>query len=427
MNPGLNMAHNDIRALASTATSCRSVMEHVIPDWLQETKDKITESNEWRDLSSELFTAVQQQLKEHKVLFYTDLSDEEKAVVMDRASALIRHGENYEALNRRVSSILNRQLNIHSSKLTESEKKTKTEKLLEFAAEGSASLLRRWPDQKSRVRVCFNRQFPPVLRAEVWKLCLSFRRYATEYLDTVKRSRIQAVSSRDLEIGQKCEAILKSRDCKRYGVLSENPVFMTTMKSVLSWYHLKRGGIELSEPDYMLSIPLVSAVLEVSSIRAGDAVSDNIVSVIIEMYLLLLDKRTKAMLDLSDQENKFAANSVAQQVEALVNGIDSQFCLSLQSALTTSSTPATPEQSPLDASREQVPFYKRLRNLLHPVVRRLFVGYLSMDVVCFVWDQLVIVIDGLLDDCLAYFCATLLLLLKNNLRKCQSVGKLIEY
>ena len=291
----------------------------VIPDWLQETKDKITESNEWRDLSSELFTAVQQQLKEHKVLFYTDLMDEEKAVVMDRASALIRHGDNYKALNRRVSSVLDRQLNCHSNKMTENEKKTKTEKLLEFAAEGSAALLCRWPDQKSRVRVCFNREFPPVLRAEVWKLCLSCRRYATEYLDNVKRNRIETVSSRDLEIGQKCEAILKSRDSKRYGVLSANPVFVTTMKSVLSWYHLKRGGVELSEPDYMLSIPLVSAVLEVSGIGAEDAVSDNVISVIIEMYLLLLEKRTKAMLDLSDQVSAVWVKNELLQILELQN------------------------------------------------------------------------------------------------------------
>ena len=47
-----------------------------------------------------------------------------------------------------------------------------------------------------------------------------------------------------------------------------------------------------------------------------------------------------------------------------------------------------------------------------------------MEVVCFVWDQLVIVIDGPLDDCLAYLCATLLLLLKNSIQQCQSVGKI---
>lgn len=276
-------------------------MENVIPRWLLETKEKIAESEEWRDLSSELFTAVQQQLKEHNVLFYTDLTDEEKAVVMDRASALVQNGDKYKALNRRVSSVLDKQLNVHSSVRKDNETKTKTEKLLESAAEGSAALLHRWPDQKSRVRICFNREFPVVLRLRVWRLGLSCRRYATEYLDNVKRNRMQTVSARDLEIGQKCEAVLKSSDSQRYGEMSENPRFVTAMKTVLSWYHMWKGGGELSEADYMLSIPLVSAVLGALRCDEDDAVDDEVICVVIEMYLSLLEKRPKAILELSDQ------------------------------------------------------------------------------------------------------------------------------
>ena len=281
-----------------------SVENAVVPEWLLETKEKISESQEWLDLSAELFTAIQEQLREYNVLFYTDLNDEEKAVVMDKASVAVQTGDKYKALNRRVSSVLDKQLNLHSIVKSENEMKTKTEKLLNCAAEGSAALLRRWPDQKSRTRVCFNREFPAVLRFEVWRLYLGCCRYATKYLETVKRNRIETVSVRDLEIGQKCEAILRSSDGQRFGKLSENLSFVFAMKCVLSWYHLQKGGLDLSESDYMLAIPIVSVVMYMLGHHGDNSVNENVVSLIIEMYFSLLEKRPKAILELSNEVSR---------------------------------------------------------------------------------------------------------------------------
>ena len=49
---------------------------------------------------------------------------------------------------------------------------TKTDLVLNSAEEGATALLRKWPDMRSKLCVCFNQPLPIELRHLAWKLFL---------------------------------------------------------------------------------------------------------------------------------------------------------------------------------------------------------------------------------------------------------------
>ena len=66
-------------------------MSVTFPVWLQNSKAEIVDSEEWRGVTGDLFDAIQQQLAQSHVAYFTDLTDAEKSLFMDRAAKSIQH------------------------------------------------------------------------------------------------------------------------------------------------------------------------------------------------------------------------------------------------------------------------------------------------------------------------------------------------
>ena len=59
-----------------------------VPAWLADTKHSLLATPQWKALVDQVFSAVQVQLTESRTLFFTDLKDAEKQLVIDRAVSL---------------------------------------------------------------------------------------------------------------------------------------------------------------------------------------------------------------------------------------------------------------------------------------------------------------------------------------------------
>ena len=60
--------------------------------------------------------------------------------------------------------------------------------------------------------------------------------------------------------------------------------------------------------------------------------------------------------------------------------------------------------------------------LMRSHVRCMFVGFLSLDVVCYVWDQYIVSLKRPAFHCIATFSAALLMLLSKQLMSCRNVS-----
>jgi len=81
----------------------------------------------------------------------------------------------YDDLYSRVSLTLDQQVNNAVAKelLTMDPGHTKTELVLDHLRDGAVSILKRWPDMKSKLHMCLNMPLPTKLRSVAWTLFLS--------------------------------------------------------------------------------------------------------------------------------------------------------------------------------------------------------------------------------------------------------------
>lgn len=83
-------------------------------------------------------------------------------------------GNAYGDVYSRISVLTDQHLNNEVARqlMEEYPINTKTDLILESAQEGITSLLRKWPDMKAKLHVCFNQPLPLPLRQLAWQLYL---------------------------------------------------------------------------------------------------------------------------------------------------------------------------------------------------------------------------------------------------------------
>ena len=83
-------------------------------------------------------------------------------------------GQIFNKLCSRVSRSLDQNLNndVARQLLEDQPINTKTDLVLEAAQEGAVALLRKWPNMRSKLHVCFNQPLTGELRQLAWKLFL---------------------------------------------------------------------------------------------------------------------------------------------------------------------------------------------------------------------------------------------------------------
>ncbi|KAJ7387376.1 hypothetical protein OS493_004370 [Desmophyllum pertusum] len=381
--------------MASTTTS--------LPAWLLLSKDDITKSSEWNDLTSELFDAVQQQLTESHVSYFSDLTDSEKIMFLDRAAKLVRDGSSYQKLVAIVSGVLDRNLNeeVTQTVIHPSNTHTKTQLLLHGASKASINLLQRWPDLRSKLFACLNRPLPAELRKAVWKMFLANPIVRKEYLEKVSRNKRDTISPHDAAIGQKCEAFLSSES--GFHELASHPTLRSIMKTSLSYRHVNiKNTSTIVDTDYLLTLPFLKVIVADSDMKEVDTEE---IAGFIEVYFSFMESRPPLMKDSRSKEFLSAQKQYGSKMADILDSKDKQLASTLQRIL----SPDRPVQ-----------LAESLAALMRSYARCMFVGFLSLDVVCYIWDQYILSMKLPSFCCIAMFSAAMLMLLKKEILMCRN-------
>ncbi|XP_073256892.1 uncharacterized protein [Porites lutea] len=358
-----------------------------LPPWLLLSKEDIVKSSEWKDLTSELFDAVQQQLTESHVSYFSDLTDSEKIMFLDRAAKLVRDGSSYRNLTGKVSRVLDQNLNeeVTQKVVDPSNKQTKTELLLQEASSASIQLLQRWPALRTKLFACLNRPLPKDLRKAIWKMFLANPIVRQEYLEKALRNKQETISAHDTAISQKCHAFLSLESASPRELVS-HPAVLAVMKSALSYRHVVlKHTSAMADTDYLLVLPFLKALVADDGDKPVDAEE---IAGFIEAYFTFMDRRSPLMRDSRSKEFFSAQKQYGNKMTAALDAKDKQLLSSLQ--------------------------------------RLLLPGFLSLDVVCYIWDQYILSMKLPSFDCIATFSTALLMLLRDQILKCRNAKEVEE-
>jgi len=363
------------------------------PALLEETTKSVISTEEWKEATSVLFDSVQHQLAATRTRFFSDLSDPEKAVVIDRAAALVRQSPAYIGLTTVISSSVDKTLGA----LVASEKDelgnsptgaNKVDRIMDQCGHAAAGLLAKWPDQISRLRACFNQPLPEALRREAWRILLANppAALAIQRLDT----KDLRVSHLEIEIAQRAELLLSTEP--RFASLGGGAAHIYVMKSMLSWAQLL--GPQVEENDFQLAIPFVYVYAKHQPEPSQRALN-TIASLFQWVRTNWLPKVVAAR----------AQNEAAASILTLFEARDLALYRGLKAGLQGAAGGAA----------------GGLAELLRPMVESAFVGQLSIEVSVFIWDQAFLASTAQL-DAIKYYCAAVLICLKQMLLPCTTLA-----
>ena len=268
-----------------------------LPTWLKVCKEDLSKTDEWKALTSELYDAVKQQLMESHVSYFTELTDSEKILFLDRAAKLVQDGSAHRNFVQRVSGVVDFNLNedVVSQKLMDpANTRTKTELLLSEASATCVALLQRWPDLKSKLYTCLNRPLPCQLRKAMWKILLENRSVRLGYLKNASTNPRSCVSANDAAITRNCEAYLSSTSIGR-DELSTKPEILRAMRTVLSYRDTRlKGNCTLVDTDYLLAIPFLKVLIADAEVKN---VGEDEMASFVELYSTFMDCKPLVMKD----------------------------------------------------------------------------------------------------------------------------------
>ncbi|XP_048375569.1 uncharacterized protein LOC125446089 isoform X3 [Sphaerodactylus townsendi] len=254
--------------------------------WLQRVRNSIENSQEWQNFTKGLFDAIQQQMRDSHVNAFLDLSEAEKAFVLQKATKAIQGGDPYQALMSQVSTCLEKEIYRQIAQEVQSGgwMTNRLTSLLTHIEDGVMTLLEERPDLKGRLRSLFNQTLPAKLRGLTWRLYLSDRKARLKYLSQMVAHK--AASWKDGEISLRCQALLDSEPA--FQVLKDSKVAARCLRNVLSYYHKLQGAsAPLHEQDYFLPVPLLRAILHTASPAVSESV-DSVSVLLVEEFLTFM-------------------------------------------------------------------------------------------------------------------------------------------
>ncbi|XP_055863033.1 uncharacterized protein LOC106072877 [Biomphalaria glabrata] len=389
---------------------------HGYPKWLLNSKEEITKSKEWNSFVHELHEAIQQQLTESHVQYFTDLSEAEKTLFMQRATKALEGSSSSKNLFNKVSGVMDQQLNsqVGQQLLDDSPTDTRPDLVIEAAEEGVISLLKRWPDMKSKLHVCFNQPLVEPMRQLAWHLYLSNPRIRKTYVELLNDNPRAAISPHDIEISQKVEQMVLSEPT--FSELKGSVGAFYAMKATLSYHHSRQQtNNRLKDIDYFLVVPFV--VVAGSNLSRREPASGKAVALIVEEYLTYMSSRPGFVIDsgsaLHNEELKGFVSKVAAILEKHYPDVSS--------VIAKTYIPAR-EKIVATEKGSKALLLEGLQELIRPMVRTMLIGYLKFDTLLYVWDQYILGLNvpGFSAEWLAVVIATVLGLEHDKLKECQS-------
>ncbi|XP_019401302.1 PREDICTED: uncharacterized protein LOC109317212 isoform X2 [Crocodylus porosus] len=157
--------------------------------------------------------------------------------------------------------------------------------------------------------------------------------------------------------------------------------------------------------EYFLLVPLLQVVLDTAPpILSMDSIS----ALLVEEFITFMNLRPR-FVRLSFTQDA-AGTNVLGEISSVLHEQDRDLTKVIQGIYS--------------QSEEAQEFLLRaVKHMLQPAIGTLSVGYLSMDTLLYVWDQLIIGLDQPPYNCFLEFSAVFILLLRDYLKTCQSPGQ----
>ncbi|VDI26236.1 Hypothetical predicted protein [Mytilus galloprovincialis] len=392
--------------------------QQTYPKWLLQCKQHITDSKEWDGFLKELHDAIQQQLTQSHVQYFSDLSEPEKELFMERATQAIKGGTVYNGLCKKVSVITDQSLNEDVSRqlLEESPMDTKTDLVIESAEEGALSLLKKWPDMKNKLYICLNQPLPLHIRQLTWRLYLSNTKVRKQYIDQLNTNPRAAISMYDYDISQKCETLLNSEHT--FNDLKGSVGIFYGMKATLSYYHsILKTKNRLRDVEHLLAVPFMDVAS--TNISRREPPPGRVVALIVEEFMTFLGSRPGFVIDSGSDDHNDEVIAFIDKVAKLLQRRHPEV-----SRMITDKFVPVKEKIVATETGSYALLTEGLMTLIRPMIRSVFVTYLKMDTLLYIWDQYMIGVDtpGFNNEWLAIVTVTLLGLIKEKLKEATSVS-----
>ncbi|CAI5794730.1 Hypothetical predicted protein [Podarcis lilfordi] len=372
--------------------------------WLRKVRLRIENSQEWEDFILTLSDAVQQQMVESHINALQDLSEAAKGFVLEKAVSAIQGGDAYKALMSQVSGCLEEQIYCQIAReIQDGDRRVKNKPalLLSHLKDGVMTLLEERPELRGRLCSLFNQPLPADLRHLTWKLYLSNTKARLGYLSHLAANR--ATSQKDREISLRCQALLDSEPM--FQSLKNHKVATQCLRNVLSYYHKLQGtSTPLRDQDYFLPVPLLQVILDLGSSTSS---VESVSALLVEEFMSL-KKLHPQLVRLSVSVQDAARVSIVEEVASLLEQRDRDLARFLESVY------AQPEEDPRDT------LLKGLSHMIQPAIDTLLAGYLNMDTLLYIWDQIILGLERPSYNCLPVFTTIFVLLLRGRLLTCQS-------
>jgi len=326
-----------------------------------------------------LLSVLQQKLLSHPD--YTQITHKLKCDVQAHPTrheqrALLSALSKYDKENKLVTSVQKCLLSLEKPSINEA------------ASQALAALIAKDHSTAFVLHQFLNQTFPGPLRAALWQVVLGDGEVGERYKEAVRDKKYSTLSPQEGVIREKCSA------------LTHTATSLNTMVTALSYWHIHVGR-PLTEIDYCLTLPLLSVGTEVPQV----------VSMLSGLHNL--QSRLKGT------ENG-TINIVVQYVQSALPDLGEHLITLRPDLGNTANTGTASHHNNLGNTGNHGntgPY-----QLIAPLHSKLFVGYLSHEVVCFMLDQCVIGADLAGYNPLFAFTASILCLLDTYISQCTNVS-----
>ncbi|CAF1459994.1 unnamed protein product, partial [Didymodactylos carnosus] len=337
--------------------------------------------------TTNIYDAVDQHLAQSHVQYFTDLSDPEKSLVLERAARSLKSvgGSNpYDNLNKKISDLLDKGINSDVSRqlLKEDPLETKTDLLLAKICDGIVSLLRKWPDQKYKLHAFLNQPLPQPIRFVGWNVFLSNHNHRNKFLKDLSTNPRSILSPMDAEIQRNCDAFMATLPAGPS--MADSRGNMSSMKAILSYHHSSLGNKrDLAESEYYYTLPIVLS--HNPPLPRNEKPYEKSLSILIEMYLTFLDILPPPLIQSHLNSTTQDLEPWFRKVEFHLKEIDRPVYNHLRMVLYPQGAQMANSDDPYIALL--------LKKCCYPWFKFLFVGCLNVDPLMYVWDQYIITSD----------------------------------
>ncbi|CAF1133350.1 unnamed protein product [Rotaria sp. Silwood1] len=393
-----------------------------LPAWLVDSRENVLKTQEWHNLTTNIYDAVDQHLAQSHVQYFTDLSDAEKSLVLERAARSLKGTVNgaptpYDNLNKRVSDLLDKGVNndVSRSLLKDDPLETKTDIILNKVCEGIVGLLRKWPDQKYKLHAFLNQSLPQPIRFVGWNLYLSNANHRQKFINDLANNPRNVLSPMDADIQRNCDSLVRTLPLAPDMMDSKGN--MSAMKAILSYFHsLLSNKRDLADSEYYYVIPIVLS--HNPPLSRSEKPYEKSLSLLIEMYRTYLDTMPPILRDIYLNSSTHELEPWFHKVEIHLKEIDRPIYNHMRSIL------YPPDSHMATTDDPYVLIF--LKKCCYPWFKYMFVGCLTTDPLLFVWDQYLITSDipKFHDELIPAIAAAMIITLRDFLLKCKMTSEM---